>query len=109
MVSKARLDLPEPDNPAMTTSLSRGISTETFLRLWTRAPRTATVDRGAGLAGLGDGLELIRSFSQVNEGQLLDGDVAPAGELHGDGGFADEALIGEVFAGGGDSLEIEVA
>src|SRR4051812_12192427 len=42
MVSKARDDLPEPDRPVMTTSLSRGRSTSIFLRLWTRAPRTFT-------------------------------------------------------------------
>src|SRR3972149_5114681 len=39
MVSKAREDLPEPESPVMTVSRSRGISTVTFLRLWTRAPR----------------------------------------------------------------------
>src|SRR6266850_279567 len=41
MVSNAREDLPEPDRPVITTSLSRGMSTSIFLRLWTRAPRTA--------------------------------------------------------------------
>src|SRR3972149_1270956 len=40
MVSKAREDLPEPETPVMTTSLSRGISTSMFLRLCSRAPRT---------------------------------------------------------------------
>src|SRR5664279_5358578 len=39
MVSKASEDLPEPDSPVNTTSLSRGISTSTFLRLCSRAPR----------------------------------------------------------------------
>src|ERR1700712_89353 len=39
MVSKARLDLPEPDRPVSTVSVSRGISTSTFLRLCSRAPR----------------------------------------------------------------------
>ena len=43
MVSKARLDLPEPDRPVMTTSFSRGMSSETFLRLCSRAPRTECV------------------------------------------------------------------
>src|SRR5260221_10862850 len=42
MVSKASEDFPEPDSPVITTSLSRGRSTSIFLRLWTRAPRTAT-------------------------------------------------------------------
>src|SRR5262249_52792002 len=45
MVSKARLDLPEPESPVTTTSLSRGISTEMFFRLWTRAPCTEAVVR----------------------------------------------------------------
>ncbi len=49
MVSNARLDLPEPDSPVTTMSLSRGISTEMFLRLCTRAPCTAMVVRAAAL------------------------------------------------------------
>jgi N-acyl-D-amino-acid deacylase len=40
MVSKARLDLPEPDRPVMTVRLSRGMSTSMPLRLCSRAPRT---------------------------------------------------------------------
>src|ERR1700753_1346324 len=38
MVSKARLDLPEPDSPVITIRASRGSSTETSLRLCSRAP-----------------------------------------------------------------------
>src|SRR6185436_17608270 len=38
MVSNASDDLPEPDRPVITTSLSRGISTSMFLRLCSRAP-----------------------------------------------------------------------
>src|SRR3990172_12235308 len=38
MVSKAREDLPEPDSPVITTSLSRGISRSMFLRLCWRQP-----------------------------------------------------------------------
>src|SRR5688572_4270181 len=41
MVSKASEDLPDPDSPVITTRRSRGMSTSIFLRLWTRAPRTA--------------------------------------------------------------------
>jgi hypothetical protein len=33
------VDLPEPDTPVKTTSLSFGIDSETFLRLCSRAPR----------------------------------------------------------------------
>src|SRR5690242_19644120 len=40
MVSKAREDLPEPDRPVMTVSVSRGMSTSIPLRLCSRAPRT---------------------------------------------------------------------
>src|SRR5687768_9441536 len=38
-VSNASVDFPDPDNPVMTTSWSRGMSTEMFLRLCSRAPR----------------------------------------------------------------------
>ena len=38
MVSKASEDLPEPLNPVMTTSLSRGMLNVRFLRLCSRAP-----------------------------------------------------------------------
>src|SRR6476646_8403618 len=43
MVSKASDDLPEPDRPVMTVSVSRGISTSMFFRLCSRAPRTEIV------------------------------------------------------------------
>ena len=39
MVSKTSDDLPEPDTPVTTVSRLCGISSEMFLRLWTRAPR----------------------------------------------------------------------
>src|SRR5713226_4001328 len=39
IVSKASDDLPDPDRPVNTTSLSRGIDSVTFLRLCSRAPR----------------------------------------------------------------------
>src|SRR2546421_12434887 len=39
MVSKASDDLPEPDNPVKTTSLSRGNVRSMSLRLCSRAPR----------------------------------------------------------------------
>ncbi len=38
MVSKAKLDLPEPDNPVKTTSFSFGTFTETFFKLCSEAP-----------------------------------------------------------------------
>src|SRR5688500_13168982 len=66
-VSKARLDLPDPETPVRTTNFFLGISTVTFLRLCCRAPvmmmrsssiRTANYNRGmkflpgAGMARL---------------------------------------------------------
>ena len=39
-MSKASDDLPEPDNPVITTSLSLGIVISMFLRLCSRAPLT---------------------------------------------------------------------
>src|SRR6266545_4582112 len=50
MVSKASEDLPEPERPVNTTSLSRGISRSTFLRLCSRAPRMV-IARDAEPAG----------------------------------------------------------
>src|SRR5262245_21257183 len=44
-VSKARDDLPDPLTPVTTMSLSRGISTSTFFRLFSRAPRISIVVR----------------------------------------------------------------
>src|SRR5207253_11139870 len=104
MVSKARLDLPEPDRPVTTMSLSRGISSEMFLRLCTRAPCTAMVVRAAARAVLEAALEDIRPFPQVDERQLLQGDVAFPGELYGRRCPADEPLSSQVLACGGDSF-----
>src|SRR5438094_5323928 len=39
MVSKASDDLPDPESPVKTTSLSRGMDSVTFFRLCSRAPR----------------------------------------------------------------------
>src|SRR2546421_3685090 len=46
MVSKARLLLPEPERPVMTTNLSRGMVTSIFFRLCSRAPRTMILSWG---------------------------------------------------------------
>src|SRR5690349_2126353 len=40
MVSNASDDFPEPESPVITVRRLRGIETETFLRLCSRAPRT---------------------------------------------------------------------
>src|SRR5207245_5357669 len=105
MVSKARLDLPEPERPVTTTSLSRGISTEMFLRLCTRAPCTAMVVRAAALAVL----EVILPFPREHERQLLHQDVALPGELNGRRGLADKPLAGQVLARRRHPLHLELA
>src|SRR5687767_4716899 len=60
MVSKARLDLPEPERPVITTSRSRGISTSIFFRLCSRAPRTTILVSMSGPARGGEGALDIR-------------------------------------------------
>src|SRR3954454_3159417 len=99
MVSKARLDFPEPESPVTTMSLSRGISTEMFFRLCTRAPCTAMVVRAEARDGfrLAVDLEAIGSALEVKEGQLLHVDIAFPGELHRRGSLADEPLVGQVL------------
>src|SRR6185369_4061527 len=100
MVSKARLDLPEPERPVTTIRRSRGSSSETFFRLWTRAPWTAMVVRAVGL---------LMALASMEEGELLDVDIASLGKADGQRDLADEAAVGEVLAGGGDTLDAEVA
>src|ERR1700736_1458072 len=48
MVSKARLDLPDPLGPVITVNFPSGRSTSTPLRLFWRAPRISTHPRSAG-------------------------------------------------------------
>src|SRR5580765_6989707 len=108
MVSNARLDLPEPDSPVTTTSRSRGISTEMFLRLCTRAPCTAMVARAAARADLGADaarLEGIGCFAEVNERQLLHACTAFLRESSGHRDLPDVALIGEVLARGRHAVD----
>src|SRR6185369_6845526 len=113
MVSNARLDLPDPDSPVTTTRRSRGISTEMFLRLWTRAPCTATVVRAAAFGAFFGFcfpavLEAIPRLSRVEEGDFLHLDVAPLRELDRRGRLADQALVREVLAGRGHVAHVEV-
>src|SRR3970040_917375 len=53
MVSKARLDLPEPETPVTTVMASWGISKSMFFRLWTRAPLTTMDSVVGGRSGTG--------------------------------------------------------
>src|SRR5438477_9233620 len=98
MVSKARLDFPEPESPVTTISLLRGISTDMFLRLCTRAPCTAIVVRAVVLAVALPVLEFIRRFPHIDERQLLRHDVALPGEVDGRRGLGDEPLVSQVLA-----------
>ena len=89
MVSKARLDLPEPDRPVTTTRLSRGISTRDVLEVVdARALDGDRRARGGSLAssrrrtrrhGVASA---ARSTRQVDERQLLHVDVAPLRQPH---------------------------
>src|SRR4051794_18283670 len=107
---------------------SRGISSEMFLRLCTRAPCTAMVVRAAALgAPLRPGfagreaagtaffrfrftvaLGVIAWFPQVKEGKFLHRDIALFRELDGHRGFAEEALVRQVLARRGHAAYVEV-
>ena len=64
IVSKARLDFPEPDKPVKTIKDSRGSSMETSLRLCSRAPRTISLSMliNAPLLASHEVLSLDREF-----------------------------------------------
>src|ERR1044071_4132126 len=109
MVSKARLDLPEPDSPVITMSWLRGISTEIFFRLCTRAPCTAMVVRASVRAVTAAVLEFIRWIPREDERQLLDYDVTFFGDLQRRRNLDEEAEVGQVLAGHSHSFQIEVA
>src|SRR5215207_6124704 len=70
MVSNARLDLPEPERPVTTISLSRGSSTLMFRRLWTRAPCTAIGDALA-VPRLVDRFAAVLDPTSVGRGRVL--------------------------------------
>src|SRR5688500_13853710 len=115
MVSKARLDLPDPESPVTTVRLLRGISTETFFRLCTRAPWTATVVRIAVRRGAASGapasLRPLRAIGSVRkeERQLLERRGAALGGAHGRRRLGHEVPIREVLAGGGHAVDAEGA
>src|SRR6202011_2519989 len=48
MVSNAKLDLPDPDSPVNTIRASLGRSSDTSLRLCSRAPRTTSLSDTGG-------------------------------------------------------------
>src|SRR3954447_16271843 len=106
MVSNARLDLPEPDSPVTTTRRSRGISSETCLRLWTRAPRTAIVVRAEGRPAT---LDAIRRVSERKERELLHLNVTFFREPSGHRGLANEAPVRQVLARRRHVADVEMA
>src|SRR5262245_26708696 len=109
MVSNARLDFPDPERPVTTTSASRGISSEMFLRLWTRAPWIAIVVRAFDpVVGLGISSELVRRFANIHERELLHVDVALLRETRTGRNLADDPLVGQVLARGRHLMHVEV-
>src|SRR5262245_53342988 len=102
MVSNARLDLPEPERPVTTTRLSRGISTETFFRLCTRAPWTPIVVRTlafvpSALRRAGPPLRAI-GFLRQKERQFWERRRASLCRAYGSRCLRNQFLIGQVFA-----------
>src|SRR4029079_9005865 len=96
--------------PVTTVRLLRGISTETFFRLCTRAPCTATVVR---IAGGPEGPPLrtrpLRAIGPLGkeERQLLERGGAALGGAHRRRRLGHEVLVREVLAGGGHALDAE--
>src|SRR5688500_12501324 len=110
MVSNARLDLPEPERPVTTMSRSRGISSEMFLRLCTRAPCTAIVVRAEAFAPFRFPvfLEAISRLRNREERQLLHLDVALLGQMRRRRRLPDEPLVREILARRQNAFQVEV-
>src|SRR5688572_30909518 len=107
MVSNARLDLPDPESPVTTTRLSRGISTVMFLRLWTRAPCTATVFlTGAWSLGPGAFLGDI-GLARIEERQFLQRHCALPRRPNRRRHLAQVPFVGQVLARQHHALDAE--
>src|SRR5262245_28359328 len=91
-------------------SLSRGISSEMFFRLWTRAPCTAIVERASIFFAIAAGfnLELIRWLSEINECEFLHLDVAALCQLCCNRRFSNQPAICKKLAGRRYSSDAEV-
>src|SRR4051794_31115913 len=77
MVSKARLDLPDPDRPVNTISASRGRSSEMLRRLCSRAPRTT---RRFSCKGTDDRVDVLTDSSEPRErGRVFPVPARPSG------------------------------
>src|SRR5260370_15566636 len=109
MVSKASEDLPEPERPVNTTSLSRGIDSVTFLRLCSRAPRIVIWSVGMNLESF-----LISGDRKRRAGRGHEPAVAAIDPAFGHGGAP--AGMDDVTGGserlphlrGGDEVELQV-
>src|SRR5689334_24958613 len=75
-----------------------------FLRLWTRAPCTAIVRRAVLVCAFP-----LAIMPPVDERQLLDFDVALLRQSNGDRCLADDALVGQILAGGRHVTDIVIA
>src|SRR3954451_1472986 len=96
MVSNARLDLPEPLSPVITTRLSRGSVTSTFFRLCSRAPRIVSwlviAPRGTGGALAAGGVTIgRRAARRDSDGPDLASDLVPGPVERGDEFASDRA------------------
>src|SRR6266550_457253 len=108
MVSKARLDFPEPDSPVITISRSRGMSTLMFFRLCSRAPRTVILSEGIE-AIVSDRYERLFSFGWCSRKSSLPNQSGVARNHQGVPASLDEAGrarggIGIVEVAGEDEL-----
>src|SRR5436305_11139915 len=111
MVSKASDDLPDPESPVNTMSLSRGSSNETLRRLCSRAPRiTSLSDTPREYAGSGrseheDLPALVAGGGLASDRRRQQGHVGAApgdeGET-GDPGSLEPADQGGQVGGGGE-------
>src|SRR5262245_28610584 len=97
----------------MTTRLSRGISTEMFFRLCTRAPCTAIVVRTPPLAftACAGRMSALVAIDPTwhEERELLQRRRAALGGANRRRGFGEEAAIRQVFAGRCHPLDAEIA
>src|SRR5215831_18914378 len=91
-------------------SLSRGISSEMFFRLWTRAPCTAIVERASIFFDVPTAfsLELIRWLPEINECEFLHLDVAALCQLCRNRCFSNQSTICKKLAGRRDAMDAEV-
>src|SRR5690606_38757858 len=92
MVSKASEDLPDPESPVITISLSRGSSRSMFLRLCVRAPRMRMVSIAMGELASGCGWGWPPAGPEANKGAERATDLGANGGVLQCGPGASQAL-----------------